>query len=74
MLHGFMKIAFAIFNRRISHNSSLCIFGCLIALGNASAQSGNILSENFRKVQTITLSDPQEVLPEDLVDSVKSGA
>ena len=65
----FQGIAFAIFNRRISHNSSLCLFGCLIALGNASAQSGNILSENFRKVQTITLSDPQEVLPEDLLIS-----
>lgn len=55
------------FNRQISHNSSLCLFGCLIALGSASAQSDDVLSENFQKVQTIILSDPQEVLSEDLL-------
>lgn len=65
----FQKIAFAIFNRRIIHNLSLCLFGCLIALGNATAQPEQFLSENFQKVQTITLSDPQEVLPEDLLIS-----
>ncbi|MXW15436.1 MAG: hypothetical protein F4120_01685 [Rhodothermaceae bacterium] len=63
------RFAFVIVNRRIIHNSSICLFGCLIALGNASAQSDNVLSANFRKVQTITLSDPQEILTEDLLIS-----
>lgn len=50
---------------------SLSICVCLIVLDRASAyQSDQVfLSENFQKVQTITLSDPQKILPEDLLIS-----
>lgn len=50
---------------------SLSICMCLAVLGDASAHQSDkvFLSENFQKVQTITLSDPQEILPEDLLIS-----
>ncbi len=44
---------------------------CLVVLDSASAYQSNkvSLSENFQKVQTITLSDPLEIFPEDLLIS-----